>query len=46
MDPLIPWLSAQIRSRLDRRGQAELIVIALVVFLLWLLVTGQKVVVQ
>lgn len=46
MDPLIPWLVAHLRSRLDRRGQAELIVVALVLFLLWLLVTGRKVVVQ
>ena len=46
MDPLIPWLSAQIRSRFDGRGQAELIVIALVLFLLWLFVTGGRVVVN
>jgi len=46
MDPVIPWLAAQLRSRLDGRGQAELIVVALVVFFLWLLVTGRKVVVQ
>lgn len=47
MDPIMPWLEAQIRSRLaGQRGQAELIVLALVIFLLWLLVTGRKVVVQ
>ncbi len=47
MDPILPWLVAQIRSRLgDRSGQAELIVVALVVFLLWLLVTHRTVVVQ
>ncbi len=41
------WLDAYIRSRLSNdRGQAELIVIALIVFLLWLLVSGRKVVVQ
>lgn len=46
MDPLAPWLYAQLRSRLDQRGQADLIVVALVIFLLWLLVTGRRVVVQ
>lgn len=46
MDPLTPWLRAKIHRRLDGRGQAELIVVALVLFLLWLLVTGRKVVVQ
>lgn len=47
MDALIPWLLSLVRSRLsNRQGQAEIIVIALVLFLLWLLVTGRKVVVQ
>lgn len=41
------WLETWIRSRLSNdRGQADIIVVALVVFLLWLLVTGRKVVVQ
>ncbi len=41
------WLDAYIRSRISNdRGQAEIIVIALVIFLLWLLVSGRKVVVQ
>jgi len=46
MDPLIPWLYAQLRARLDERGQSELIVVALIIFLLWLFVTGRRVVVQ
>ena len=47
MQAFLPWLEALVRSRLgNRSGQAELIVVALVVFLLWLLVTGRKVVVQ
>lgn len=46
MDPFIPWFLARLRARLDLRGQAELIVIALVVLLIWLLITGRKVVVQ
>lgn len=46
MDPLIPWLSAQIRQRLGERGQSELIVFALVLVLIWLLVTGRRIVVQ
>lgn len=47
MDAMDLWLTTYIRSRLsNQRGQAELIVVALVVFLLWLLVTGRKVVVQ
>ena len=46
MDLLIPWLLAQIRSRFDQRGQADLIIAAIVLFLLWLYVTGRRVVVQ
>ncbi|HXF81759.1 MAG TPA: hypothetical protein VNN19_03280 [bacterium] len=46
MDPLFSWLYTQLRARLDERGQAELIVVALIVFLLWLYVTGRRVVVQ
>lgn len=47
MDPIMSWLEAQIRSRLaGQRGQAEVIVLALIIFLLWLLMTGRKVVVQ
>lgn len=47
MQALVPWLEALVRSRLgNRNGQAELVVVALVIFLLWLLVTGRKVLVQ
>lgn len=47
MDPLLPWITTHIRARLgNSRGQAELIVVVLIIFLLWLLVTGRKVVVQ
>lgn len=46
MDPLFPWLHAQLRSRLDQAGQSDLIVVALIVFLLWLYVTGRRVIVQ
>ena len=47
MDPIMPWLEAQIRSRLaGQRGQGGGIVLALIIFLLWLLMTGRKVVVQ
>lgn len=47
MHAFLPWIVAMIRSRLgNRHGQADLIVIALVIFLLWLLVTGRKVLVQ
>ncbi len=47
MDPIMLWLETQIRRRVTgQHGQAELIVVALIVFLLWLLVTGRRVVVQ
>ena len=47
MDSIMPWLEAQLRSRLGgQQGQAEVIVIALIILLLWLLITGRKVVVQ
>jgi len=46
MDPFLPWLYARLRLRLDERGQSELIVVALIIFLLWLFVTGRRVVVQ
>jgi len=46
MDPFIPWLYAQLRARFDERGQAEVIIAALVIILLWLFVTGRRVVVR
>ena len=46
MDPLIPWLSAQLHHLIGERGQSELIVFALVLLLIWLLVTGRRIVVQ
>lgn len=46
MDPLFPWLYTQIRRRLGHSGQAELLVVVLIVILLWLYVTGRRVVVQ
>lgn len=47
MDPIMLWLETQIRKHLaGQRGQAEVIVLALIIFLLWLLMTGRKVVVQ
>lgn len=46
MDPLTPWLSARLRARLGEHGQSELVVVVLIAFLIWLLVTGRRVVVQ
>lgn len=41
------WLEAYIRSRIsNQRGQAEVVVILIILFLLWLIVQGRKVVVQ
>lgn len=41
------WLETQIRKHLtNQRGQAEVIVLVLLIFLLWLLMTGRRVVVQ
>lgn len=47
MDPITPWLEMQIRKHVtNQRGEAEVIVLALLIFLLWLLMTGRRVVVQ
>lgn len=47
MDPFVTWLEAKIRARLGgERGATEVIVLALVIFLIWLLMTGRRVVVQ
>lgn len=47
MDPLFTWANAYLRSRFaNERGQAEVIVILIILFLLWLIVQGRRVVVQ
>ena len=47
MDPLFTWLRAYLLSRTrGERGQAEVIVILIILFLLWLIVQGRRVVVQ
>ncbi len=47
MDPLLTWLRTYLMSRTHgERGQAEVIVILIILFLLWLIVQGRRVVVQ
>lgn len=47
MDPFFTWLRAYLLSRArGERGQAEVIVLLIIIFLLWLLVQGKRVVVQ
>lgn len=47
-----PWLETYLRARIrhslgkDQEGIAELVLIALVAFVIWLLVSGRRVVVQ
>ncbi len=44
---MYPWLEAYIRSRVsNERGQAEILVLLLVIFLIYLLVTNRRVIVQ
>lgn len=45
MDQFALWLVAQIRASL-RNERGDVLVILLLAFLIWLLVTGRKVVVQ
>lgn len=47
MDPLFTWLRTYLLSRTrGERGQADVIVILIIIFLLWLIVQGRRVVVQ
>ncbi len=46
MDLFVRWLVAQIRIRLKNERGEEVLIVLLVIFLIWLLVTGRKVVVQ
>lgn len=47
MDAFLPWLETRLRAHLGtERGATEVIVVLLIVFLFWLLLTGRKVVVQ
>lgn len=47
MDPLYTWFRAYLLSRTrSERGQAEVIVLLIIIFLLWLIVQGRRVVVQ
>ncbi len=44
---LFPWLAAYIRSRFaNEKGQGELLVLLLLIFIIWLLVTNRRVTVQ
>lgn len=46
MELFVQWLVAQIRAHLrNERGQ-DVIVVLLIIFLLWLVIYGRKVVVQ
>ncbi len=46
MDLFVRWLVAQIRIQLKNERGEEVLIVLLVIFLIWLLVTGRKVVVQ
>lgn len=47
MDPLYTWFRAYMLSRVrGERGQSEVIVLLIIIFLLWLIVQGRRVVVQ
>lgn len=47
MDAMTQWLETLIRGRFaNRRGQADVVVALIILFLLWLIVTGRRVVVR
>jgi hypothetical protein len=46
MDLLVRWLMGQIRAYLHNERGQDVIVVLLLIFIIWLLVTGRKVVVQ
>lgn len=47
MDPVFIWLRTYLLSRMrGERGQSEVIVLLIIIFLLWLIVQGRRVVVQ
>lgn len=47
MKSIFPWVEAYVRSRFsNQRGQADVVVILIILFLLWLIVQGRRVVVQ
>ncbi len=44
---LFTWLAAYIRSRFsNEKGQGELLLLLVLIFIIWLLVTNRRVVVQ
>jgi hypothetical protein len=45
MDLFVQWLVAQVRAQL-RNERGDVLVVLLLAFLVWLLVTGRKIVVQ
>ena len=45
MDLFARWLVAQVRARL-RNERGDVLIVLLLIFLIWLVVTGRKVVVQ
>jgi hypothetical protein len=47
VDAFLPWLETKLRAHLgNEQGATEIIVVLLIVFLFWLVLTGRKVVVQ
>ncbi len=46
MEFLVQWLVAQVRTHLSNERGQDVIVVLLVIFLLWLVIYGRKVVVQ
>ena len=46
MEFLVQWLIAPVRSHLSNERGQDLIVVLLIIFLLWLVISGRKVVEQ
>lgn len=46
MDLLVRWLRGQIRAYLHNERGQDVIVVLLLIFIIWLLVSGKKIIVQ
>jgi hypothetical protein len=46
MEVWVQWLGAQVRTHVNNERGQDVIVVLLIIFLLWLIINGRKLVVQ
>jgi hypothetical protein len=46
MEVWVEWLVAQVRARVNNERGQDVIVVLLIIFLIWLVINGRKLVVQ